>query len=462
MTSATWAEQEFGGAELGDARRTRRLVTVATAMAERSSTSLPEICADRAGLKAGYRFFSNEAIRPEQILSSHVAATVERMAAVPVVLAIQDTTTLNYSHHPATIGLGALNTAQQRGLLVHTTLTVTPERVALGLLAQEVWARDPAAVGTRATRKARPISEKESQKWLTSLEAVIEAKAACPDTQLVSVGDREADVYDLFLVERPAGVDLLVRAAWDRGVTGPQPHLWAALADAPGITTRSVSVPRRPGVPARTASVAIHVQPVTLRPPRHRETEHLPPVRVTAVWVIETAPPTDVEPIEWMLLTTRPVTTARQANQLVDWYCCRWEIETWHAILKRGCKIEDRQLDTARRLHRCLAVASVVAWRVLLATRLARTDPDRPCTILLSTAEWQALACRSLNTPTPPSDPPSIRQAVRWIARLGGFIGRASDGDPGPTTLWRGFLALAQLTTMFRIISRPHAFPSSG
>jgi hypothetical protein len=431
-------------------------------MAERSSTSLPEICADRAGLKAGYRFFANEAIRPEQILGSHVEATVGRMAEAPVVLAIQDTTTLNYSHHPATIGLGALNSTGQRGLLVHTTLTVTPERVALGLLAQEVWARDPETVGKRATRKVRPIREKESQKWLTSLEAVIRAKAGCPTTQIVSVGDREADVYDLFLVERPAGVELLIRAAWDRGVTGPQAQLWAALAEAPRIATRSVSVPRRPGVPARTASVAIHVQSVTLRPPRYRTAEHLAPTSVTAVWVIETAPPADAEPIEWMLLTTLPVTTARQANQLVDWYCCRWEIELWHAILKSGCKIEDRQLDTARRLHRCIAVASVVAWRVLLASRLARTDPDLPCTILLSTAEWQALACRSLNTPTPPSDPPSVHQAVRWIARLGGFIGRKSDGDPGPTTLWRGFLALAELTTLFRIISRPHAFPSSG
>jgi hypothetical protein len=431
-------------------------------MAERSSTSLPEMCAEWAGQKAGYRFFSNEGIRPESILASHVEATVERMAEVSVVLAVQDTTTLNYSHHPGTIGLGALNTAQQRGLLMHTTLTVTPERVPLGLLEQEVWARDPAAVGKRATRKQRPLAEKESQKWLTSLETVIGAKARCPTTQVVSVGDREADVYDLFLVDRPAGVDLLVRAAWDRAVDGPQPHLWAALADAPTLVTREVAVPRRPGLPARTARVALHAQSVTLHPPRHRAAEHLPPVSVTAVWAVETAPPAAVEPIEWMLLTTLPATTATQANRLVDWYCCRWEIEVWHTILKSGCKVEDRQLDTARRLHRCLAVASVVAWRILLASRLARTDPDRPCTILLSTAEWQALACRSLNTPTPPSDPPPLRQAVRWIARLGGFIGRKSDGDPGPTTLWRGFLALAELTTMFRLLSPTLTLPNSG
>ena len=140
----------------------------------------------------------------------------------------------------------------------------------------------------------------------------------------------------------------------------------------------------------------------------------------------------------------------------------RWEIEVWHTILKSGCKVEGRQLDTARRLHRCLVLASVVAWRILLASRLARTDPDLPCSVLLADDEWRALACRSLQTPAPPSEPPSLRQAVRWIARLGGFIGRTSDREPGPTTLWRGFLALAELTSMFRLLSHPAHCSSCG
>lgn len=460
MQAADWSREEFGRAELGDVRRTRRLEVLGTAMAERSSTSLTEICADWAEQKAGYRFFSNEAVRPESILASHRAATEERMSSEAVVLAVQDTTTLNYSHHPATIGLGALKRATDRGLVVHTTLAVTPERVPLGIVAQEVWARDPATVGKRARRKTRPIEEKESRKWLTSLEATIAVKATCPTTHLVSVGDREADVYDLFLVERPAGVDLLIRGAWDRGGEGPQSHLWATVAEAPRLGTRTVEVPRRPGQPARTAEVALHAQPVTLRPPCARTGDGLPTVTVTALWVIETAPPPDAEPLEWLLLTTLPVTTAAWANTLVDWYCCRWEIEVWHATLKSGCKIEERQLDTARRLHRCLAVTSVVAWRMLFASRLARAGPDLPCSALLTTPEWQALACHSLKVATPPSDPPSTRQAVRWIAQLGGFPARASDGHPGPTTLWRGFLHLADLTSMFRLLT-PHR-PNRG
>jgi hypothetical protein len=423
-------------------------------MAERGTTVLPEMSEDRAALQAGYRFFSNEGVLPEAILRGHTQVTVERMAEARVILAVQDTTTLNYSQHPATLGLGAITKPGQQGLLLHTTLAMTPERVPLGLLEQEVWTRPTTPTGKRATRKTRPVEEKESQKWLTSLQAAIRAKALCPRTEIISVGDREADVYDLFLVERPAGVDLLIRAAWNRAVVeSPQPHLWEALAAAPVVVTRSVTVPRRPGVPERLATVALHVQQVTLRPPRHRTADHLPTVPVTAVWIIEIDPPPDADPIEWMLLTTRSVTTAAQANELVAWYCCRWDIEVWHKILKSGCKVEALQLTTARRLHRCLVVASVVAWRILYATRLSRTAPNLPCSVLLATEEWQALACRILNTSAPPPAPPTLRTAVRWIAHLGGFIGRPSDGDPGPTTLWRGFLILAELTRLFSSLS---------
>jgi hypothetical protein len=275
----------------------------------------------------------------------------------------------------------------------------------------------------------------------------------------VSVGDREADVYDLFLAERPAGVDLLIRAAWDRAVEGPQPHLWAALAALPRLGRRSVDIPRRAGQPARTATLELRATPVTLRPPRHRATAGLPPVPVTAVWAIETDPPPDVEPIEWLLLTTLPVTTVDRANRILDWYCCRWEIEVWHFTLKSGCRVERAQLTTGQRLHRYLAVASVVAWRILAASRLARAGPDLPCTLLLDPDEWRALACDALHTPQPPAAPPSLRQAVHWIARLGGFPGRASDGEPGPTSLWRGFLHLAVLTRAFRLLS-PHCTTS--
>jgi transposase-like protein/transposase Tn5 family protein len=459
-TEDSWAWTEFGEADLGDSRRTERLVELAKTLAQRPTASLPDACVDGAQLKAAYRFFDNAAVTPEAVLASHVAATRERMTQVPVVLAIQDTTELDYTSHPATTGLGFLNDLKHQGLLVHTTLALTPERLPLGLVAQQVWTRP--TLGHRATRKTRALTEKESQKWVLSLEAVKETRVHCPSTRFVCVGDREADVYDLFLVERPPGVDLLVRAAWDRRVTDPQKHLWAAVGAAPVAGSAEVTIPRHPGQPARTATLTVRFRAVRLRPPRSRTKEKLPTAPVWAVWVQEAAPPEGSAPIEWLLLTTCPVLTPEQALHCVAWYACRWGIEVWHKILKSGCQIEARQLESAERLQRCLTLYSVIAWRVLYATVLARTVPDRPCTVLLETAEWQALYCTTHRTPTPPATPPTLRQAVRWIAQLGGFLARTRDGEPGVTTLWKGFQHLADLTTMYLIMKPIPPFPNVG
>jgi hypothetical protein len=457
-----WAVTEFGDADLGDARRTARLVHLASVLGAQPTASLPDATDDPATLKAAYRFFDNAAVDPAQILASHVQATIARLRQVPLVLAVQDTTYLDWTDHPATTGLGPLVSVHQQGLLAHTTLAITPERVPLGLLAQQVWARDPATFAQQPDHKQRSIDEKESQKWLTSLAAVAELQAACPATQFVSVGDAEADVYDLFLAPRPPGVDLLVRAAQDRRVEHLEHALWAAVRAAPVATTRDVVVPRREGQPARTARLTVQWRAVTLRPPKRRTAEQLPSVQVWAVLAVEPNPPPGVEAVEWLLLTTVPVRCTADALERLEWYACRWGIETWHKVLKSGCQIEARQLETAARLQRCLALYSVIAWRIVYGTMLARAVPEIPCTVLLDADEWQALYCAIHRTPTPPVTPPSIRAAVRWIAQLGGFLGRKGDGEPGVTVLWRGFQHLVDLTTMYRIMRPPTSRKNVG
>jgi hypothetical protein len=452
-----WAVTEFGDANLGDARRTARLVHLASVLGGQPTASLPDATDDPATLKAAYRFFDNDAVDPAQILASHTQATITRLRQVSLVLAVQDTTYVDWTHHPATTGLGPLVQATQQGLVAHTTLAITPDRVPLGLLAQAVWARDPATFAQQVDHKQRPTAEKESQKWLTSLAAVADLRAACPTTQFVSVGDAEADVYDLFTAWRPVGVDLLVRAGQNRRVEHPERYLWAAVAAAPIAATREVSIPRRDGHPARTTTLTVQWQAVLLRPPKHRSAEGLPAVTLWAVLAVESDPPPGVEAVEWLLLTTVPVLGTADALERLDWYTCRWGVEVWHKVLKSGCQIEARQLETADRLKRCLALYSVIAWRIIYGTMLARAVPDAPCTALLDDDEWQALWCAIHRRPTPPPSPPSIRTAVRWIAQLGGFLGRTSDGAPGVTVLWRGFQHLVDLTTMYRIMRPPSA-----
>jgi hypothetical protein len=261
LDATSWAVTEFADAELGDLRRTQRLVQLAHVLAQRPGAALPEACGSGAMLKAAYRFFTNDDIAPDDMLQSHIEATYSRLYAVPLVLAVQDTTEANWTHLRATTGLGPLGCTACQGLLVHTTLAITPDRVPLGLLAQQVWARDPDDIGKRARRKRLPISQKESQKWLHSLDAVSTARDCCPTTRLVSVGDREADVYDVLAAPRPAGVELLMRASWNRCVNAPQRYVWDTVAAQPVAAQLCLHVPRRGPHPAREATLALRFCP---------------------------------------------------------------------------------------------------------------------------------------------------------------------------------------------------------
>lgn len=329
----------------------------------------------------------------------------------------------------------------------------------MGLLAQEVWARParPPAAPTKPKARERRDA-RESQKWLTSLAAVSDGCATAPETLIVSVGDREADVYDLFVAPRPATVELLVRAQHDRWVrvaSDEHKHIhWLrdTLKTAPIACTREVAVSRQRGQRTRSATVTVRWLPVTLQPPDARRHE-LPPMPVWAVWVHEDTPPAGTEALDWLLLTTAPVTTTAEALERVDWYVCRWVSAVWHKVLKSGCLIEQRQLASASNLQRGLALVRVIAWRLLYAPLLARAIPALPCTALLEAAAWQALCCAIHRTPHPPAQPPSLGQAVAWLAHLGGYMGRTCDDPPGTEVRWRGLQRLADLTLMYQVFA---------
>ena len=448
----SWAEVEFGQAQLGDPRRTRRLVRLAEQRAQQPTGSLAQSCGGAAGAKAAYRFFDNGKVTPEALLAPHRQATVARMAQYPVVLLPQDTTQVDYSTHTDTVGLGVLQSAHQRGLLLHTTLAVTPERVPLGGIDQQIWTRDPAQLGKRQRIRQRSIHEKESRKWLDSLAQVRIVQAQLPGVQLVSIADREGDVYDFLQPVLGTGPAVLVRAIRDRRVAEPQRHLWAHLNSQPLAGRLTVQVPRAPHQPAHAAELEVRFAAVNVRPPKARRGEPLPELPVWGVLAHEVAPPAGATAIEWLLLSSLPVTSFAQACQRVDWYTCRWLDEIYHKVLKSGCRIEARQLEHIDNLKRYLALDGVVAWQVLYLTMLARQLPDAPCTVVLEPSEWQALYCFIRQVATPPAQPPTLRQAVRWIAQLGGFLGRKADGHPGVTTLWRGLQRLHDITNMWQLV----------
>lgn len=427
---------------------------IASSFARQPTETIPQACGPWSSTKAAYRFFANESVQPEDILHGHRQATLERMRTQTIVLALQDTSSLNYSAHPATQGLGPIGTVRQRsiGLLSHSTLAVTPSGQALGVLAHECHAR--AKVGSAKDRHQRPVKEKESGKWLDSLSACQQVAAECPQTTLVSVVDREGDLYELF-AQAAASVDgrvqALVRARHDRKVAAPRgkKNLWKWLRKQAVAAKLHVEIHRRAGQAPRRAILSVRFASVRLCPPQRGKDQ--PVLSLCAIEAWEQHPPKGVEPIHWRLLTTLPVGTARQALEKIQWYAMRWQIEVMHKILKSGCQIEQRQLATARRLKRVLAVDLVVAWRLLSVCKAARQTPDAPASDWFSRDECQALWCVIFGNNRPPTNVPSIREFVRWTAQLGGFLARKSDGEPGPITLWRGLQRLNDLVWMWKI-----------
>jgi hypothetical protein len=462
MPAAAWALAEVAAAALGDPRRTRRVATLLSDLAARPEAGIPAACATPAATKGAYRCLSNAAITADDLVASHIAATTARVAAEPTILALQDTTALDFTAHPSVAGAGPLAHPAQTGLWVHSVLAATVAGAPLGLLHQHRWARDPDAVGVRHTRRQRPTREKESQRWLDAQTATQQAVPA--DIPVLTVADREADIYDLFALERPAGHDLLIRAAQNRCIGEEAHYLWAAVEAAPVGDVVPVAVGRRADRAPREALLTLRWVPVTLLPPRNRpDRAALAPIPVVALLAEEPQPPADQPPIRWLLLTTRPVANGEAALQYLRCYTQRWLVERYHFVLKSGCRVEALQLRTTARLERALALYAIVAWRLLWLTYLARSDPEQPCTVALTAAEWAVLYVQIHQTGALPARPPPLGQAVRWLARLGGFQDRAGDGPPGVKVIWRGLRRLEDLTLGWHLaISFPAATPLLG
>lgn len=420
-------------------------------LSEHPSESVPQAAQTVAKSQSIYRFWDNERVSASQILASHRASVVERANRQAVVLAIQDTTDLDFSGLKATTGLGFICQTTQQGMKLHSCFAVSGDGEPLGLLHQYTWSR-PERSGQREQRRKKPTSEKESQRWLDTLTAaeVGMAESVC----LVHVGDREADIYDLFVQPRQPHSELLIRATHNRKVTGEFGYLIPTLEQAPIQGQLTVEIPRNPNRAARQATLNIRAMAVEIAVPRNgQHPAGQLPTHLNALLVEEVAPSDGGSPIRWLLLTTLPIETFEQACQCVRWYSLRWIIERFHFTLKSGCRIEQLQLETATRLGKALATYSIVAWRLMWLTYEARLHPEASCTVILQPAEWRLLR-RKFAPHNRSQTPPTIRQAVRWIAQLGGFLARKGDGEPGVKTLWRGLGVLHHLLEGARLAAK--------
>lgn len=444
-----WISEEFEGIDFGDTRLNDRFLTTAYLIAECPGSSIWAACGDKHQAKASYRMFDNEKIDSSEIFASHRDKTLERIqSAGSVVLAIQDTTFLNYNSRADIEGLGHIGTVgkvHNQGLVMHSILAFDPKaEVALGLIDQTIWSRKKEPIKhTARERKLLPIQKKESMKWLKGLHATKDLLGDLKK-QVVTVADREADIFEFMNEAQSLGQNFVIRATRNRKILKDNAYslIWDELLDQEVAGKMEVQVPARAGKKKRKAILEVRFCSLLIKPTVERpEIRHSSPVKVYGVLARETRAAKDGTQLEWLLLTDIEVRNYKEAVEKVDWYKCRWQIEVFHKVLKSVCRVESCGLRSADQLKKFITLASVTAWKLQWMIHVSRTAPTRSCKEILEESEWKILAALSVGKKGP-KGPPTIKEAVLWIAKLGGFGGRKSDGDPGVITLSRGWLKL--------------------
>ena len=438
-----WVKEEFNKGDFKDQRLFQRLLIVAKDLASNPIAPISQASEEWKGVKAAYRFFDNEKVTHRAILSPHIQRTKKRlMEHEGVVLAIQDTTFLNYSHMKTSNDLGPIgeNKAHSMGLIMHSCLAVTEQGLPLGILHEDIWARQ---AGCGEGRHTKPIQQKESNKWLKALQELNDISKK----DVIGVCDREADIYELFVEANKLNQKILVRAQHDRSLEDGS-KLWESFDSLQPAYQEVIVLPNTKN---DTATVEVKFRKISLSfPLRHKNFNNLPEKidDIYAVYLSEKNPPSHRQQLSWMLLTNYKVNTDKKARNTIQWYKERWKIEIFHKIMKSGCSVELTRLEKNSRRLPFIALKTIIAFRLLLITHYNKILPSQPASSILTQAECDALYTIKFGKVARYQDF-NAKKAICWIAELGGYLSRRSDPLPGPLHVWRGWNRLQDYTKMF-------------
>ena len=473
---ASWILEETETAELNDQRLNKRLMMLVDQLAKNPNLSIPAACGGAAETAAAYRFFDNDHVTFDNVLQPHIDATRRRIATQSTVLLVQDSSEIDVTRPEQQMkGVGPLDGASRRGVLLHPLHAFTDDRTPLGTVYASVINRsDDKPVNTtktRAERQATSIEEKESYRWIVALRAAHEEARRAPQTQFVCIADSEADIYELLAETQnaPENAHWIVRACQDRALQTDNGdslgHVRDQLLAAPIQCTATITVRgrkakvacehrgRRQPRESRTADVEVRAAQMILRPP-YRPDRKLPPVAINVVLVQELNPPEGEPPVEWILFTDLPIDTVEAIQKIVNRYKVRWIIEIFFRTLKSGCRVQDRRFEQIDRFLPCLAIYLIVTWRTLYVCHLGREFPDVSCEIVFEPAEWKSVY-RVVHGKTPRT-PPKLQDMVRTVAQLGGYVNRKRSDPPGAQTVWIGLQRLHDIAACWKIFGPDH------
>jgi len=459
---ATWAQATWGECELGNAQRTKRAVAIGMRMTAQPGAGLPEQMGSNAMLKGAYRLLNCPAVAVEELWRPHQEATRRAAGHSNTVLFIQDWTTVDYSHHPKTSGIGPVGSRQQRGMLLHRVLaSAVEEQQILGLAYGQVIVREEAGPGVdKKHNGGRRSSGSEGRVWEQAAEAIGQAPR---QSRWIHVRDRESDVFEYMAVCQSLGKDFVIRAFHNRKVdeleaeisVQEQRYLMEVARQlvSPTKQAYAVEVPARVNKgtkhPKRRAQICLAWTQIHMPAPSYGKGH--PGMEVWLVRAWEPEPPVGVEAVEWILLTSLTGDDWEAARYLTQLYECRWLVEDYHRCLKTGCRMEASQLDHGDDLQRLLGFTAPIAVRLLQLRQVVRTAPETPA-ITAATLDPLMVRLLAANFKLTVS---SVTVKMFWtlVAQLGGYLGRTSDGPPGWRTLWKGWRHLSAWADGVRLLA---------
>jgi hypothetical protein len=446
--------KEFTELDLGDIRRNERFTTIIDNAINQPGRSIKQQNDTWYDSKATYDFFKNDQITLAKIQEAiHAYGASILSSEMKYVLILHDTSNISFNDRQIE-GLGYLDNKIGTGLLLHTSMAASISGIPLGLLYQQIWTRNPDELGKSKDRAKKSIAEKESYKWLKGIEE--SNKLLNSNATKVHIADREADIYELFFNEPEANAELLIRACRERRMSNGF-YLWKSISSLPVNAVIDLQIPDVTGHKKVATTVEVRYQKVELLCPEKKKGAY-ESVELTAIEVRQPGVDSEETGIWWKLLTTLEVADIEDIKRYIQWYTCRWLIERFHYVIKSGCKIEALQLKQAEALKKAIVMYSLAGFKIMQMTYQSRETPEVNCEVILTPDEWQALYAKTHKTIVMPATPPTLADATKWIGRLGGHLGRKSDGPPGVKTIWLGYQRLTDITDLYNLFKKGKKF----
>lgn len=454
-----WIQQEFNNINFSDPRLNKRFFKIAEELSDRPADSIHSATADWASSKATYRFFDNHDVDSSKILEPHFSSTAWRCSSYKKVIIAQDTTYIDFTKHQKTTGLGRSFKSHGKdikGVCMHSGLVMSPTGLPLGLSYNKLWTRKESKLSEHK-RTSLPIQLKESSRWI---ECMSKSKELLNVEQIIIVSDREGDIHEAFENSYDLGVDVVIRSNHDRKLDS-ELKISEELSLLPSQGKHSVIIPGNGSRKEVKTNLEIKFKKIELSSRPNGQVSHQNRHRNNIeIYVVDAS---DIKnDLNWRILTTLPVEKLEDAKEVLNYYKMRWTVELYFKMLKTGCTIEDCRLGEGGKLVKYISLMSVIAWKLFWMTYISRINPNINCENILMESEWKAawwllhrrrIKEGKMKKTDMPNSPPTVREAIRWIAGNGGFKGRKGDGNPGMISFWRGWNRVLVGAEMYELMA---------